>query len=135
MEFRNNKMAFYKCQPKSMFFLIIVLVFILFFIFYLSSKIKTYDHFITKGVVVCDNDCLITVFIPTNIDPLKFELNGKITDLVITDKVLEVNQDEMVSYYRLTINCNENFSHNEIVNFNFYYNKQSAFKKIRAKIF
>lgn len=135
MEFKNNKMAFYKYQPKKLFFLIMLLAFILFFLFYLSSKTKTYDHFITKGLVVCDKECIITVFIPTNIEPLKIKLNEKIIDGKITNKVLEVNQDEMVSYYRLAINCNEDLGHNEIVDLNFYYNKQSVFKKIRAKIF
>ena len=129
-----NKRAFIEKKPKKLFFLIFFF-FALFLLFLgVASHTESYDHYITRGYVDCRDDCFIVTVIPSHILYQKVLINNKNWNFDLVEKELQIDEENMISYYRL-IFPNDGFAPNEFVNFNFYYNKQSLLKKWIKKIF
>jgi len=131
----HNKTAFLNKKPKKLF--LFVLVFITFLILFLifSIKLECYDHYRTKGYVDCEESCVIITAIPSNIEYQKIKLNNKKWNPTLLDKKLEIDEEQMISYYKLTLSSREKRMNKEIVDLNFYYNKQRIIKKIGNLMF
>ncbi len=54
---------------------------------------------------------------------------------MILKKELKLDEENLISYFNLTIKPNLVLNNNEIINLNFYYNKQRIIRKIKEKIF
>ena len=131
----NNKTAFLKKEPKLGFSVFIFLVMILLFLlFYVSSK-EIYDTYQTRGIISCTNTCSVTTVIPSNLNFEQIALNNKKLDYQIINKELKVDEENIETYYELTLSIKEPLTNNEIVNLIFYYNKQRIITKIKEKMF
>ena len=130
----NNKEAFLREKPKKM-FLIIIIPSILLLLVVLITKFKVYDTYSTKGYSTCNDTCKIVVVIPSSLTFDKIYLNNEVAEYKIVNKQLEVDEENMVSYNKLIIETNKTFKDKEIVNVNFYYNKQRIITKIKEKMF
>ena len=62
-------------------------------------------------------------------------LNNKNLDYEFVSKELKVDEEAFASYYEITLSTKESFENNEIVNLNFYYNKEKIITKIKEKMF
>lgn len=131
----NNKNAFLKLKPYNLIF--IVILFVILFSALISFMIKndTYDNYQTKGYVTCEKECVITVLLPSNIDFDMIYLNNKKINYKIISKELKIDQENFISYNEIKFTTDEDFQNEEILEFNFYYNKQRIIKKIIDKIF
>lgn len=135
VEMFNNKNAFLKLKPYNLIF--IVILFVILFSALISFMIKndTYDNYQTKGYVTCEKECVITVLLPSNIDFDMIYLNNKKINYKIISKELKIDQENFISYNEIKFTTDEDFQNEEILEFNFYYNKQRIIKKIIDKIF
>lgn len=120
----NNKIAFLSLKPKRLFIVVIILITILVIIMYLCSQMKVYHHYFTKGYAVCDRTCYIVCLVPTDIPVEKIKLNQKEISFTMLEKTIQVDEEKMVSYYKIKFICNQKVLDKEIVNLDFYYNKQ-----------
>lgn len=120
----NNKTTFLNLKPKRLFIVVIILIIILVIILYLCSKMKIYHHYFTKGYVVCDKTCYVEALIPTDIPIEKIKLNQKEISFTMLEKTIQIDENNMVSYYKVKFVCDQNVLDKEIVNLDFYYNKQ-----------
>ncbi len=125
----NNKIAFLRLKPKKLFLLSIFLGVFLIIILFIMQSCKAYKHYLTRGYVVCSKECFIVSFVPSNIQFERITMNGKEIDYTIQDKILQIKEDEMLSYYKITFSCNEELLDKEIVELNFFYDKQSILNK------
>ena len=135
IEMFNNKNAFLRLKPYNLIF--IVIIFSILFSALISFIIKndTYDNYQTKGYVACDNECITMVLLPSNIDFDMIYFNNKKINYKMISKELKVDQENFISYYEIKFTTEEDFQDQEILEFNFYYNKQRIIKKIVEKIF
>lgn len=131
----NNKYAFLKEKPKCLFVISVIIIVFLLFIICLSLKVEVYDHYVTKGFVECSDNCKIIVAIPTEITVQKIKYNNKFIEPKILSKTLEIDQENVVSYYIYAFNNDYGLQDKEIVEFNFCYNKQRIIKKFINSIF
>jgi len=134
IEIFNNKEAFLKIKPKNLLITIISILIIFGGLITVSIKIKVFDNYQTKGYVTCENVCYVTTMVPSNIDYDLVYFNNKKINYKLVNKDLKVDQDSFISYYELQFLTNE-FQDKEIVEINFYYNKQRIIKKIKEKMF
>ena len=117
-------------------FIAVVFVFIvLLILLYYVCKVKVYDQFQTKGIVTCASTCTITVLIPSNLSYDEIWLNNKYVHFEEIEKELQVDEENLESYFKLTLATSEALTNNEIVNLTFYYNKQRIITKIKEKMF
>ncbi len=131
----NNKTAFLRMKPKMGFTVVILIFFILLYlIIYISTK-EIYDHYQTKGIVNCQNTCTIKTLLPSNFNFEQIALNNKYLDYTIISKELIVDEENYQTYFELTLSTEEDLTNNEIVDLNFYYNKQRLIVKIKEKMF
>lgn len=131
----NNKIAFLNQKPKSLFIFVILSIEILIGLIIISLKVYHYQHYLTKGYVDCSNTCVIISYVPTNIEPVKIKLNNKDWNATVLKKDVEINEEEMRSYYKITYQGNNSLKHQEIVDLNYCYQKQSVFQTLKNKIF
>lgn len=131
----NNKEAFLRLKPHKigLIITIFVLLFILTILF--SCLSFTYDNFETKGFIICDKSCQVTTSIPSNISFTEIYLNKKVINYQELKKELKVDQENYISYYEITFTTDSLFQNSEIVNLNFYYNKQRIITKLINLIF
>ncbi len=135
LELFNNKTAFLKKEPKIGFLVVIVFLILLLFLLLYICKKEIYDSYQTKGFVTCDQLCNILVVIPSDLNFDKIAQNGKYLNYEITSKELKIDEENIQTYYELTLSTDESLSNNEIVILNFYYNKQRIITKIKEKMF
>lgn len=131
----NNKVAFLKKKPKMGFIAVIFVFIVLLILLYYVCKVKVYDQFQTKGIVTCASTCTITVLIPSNLSYDEIWLNNKYIHFEEIEKELQVDEENLESYFKLTLATSEALTNNEIVNLTFYYNKQRIITKIKEKMF
>ena len=134
LDIYNNKTSFMKLRPRKktlVFILIIILT--LSFLLYLLITTKIYDNYQTKGYIICEQECLLTTYIPSNISFNKISFNDKIYSYKIISIYLD--EENFNSFLKLTINVAHNFLDKEIVNLNIYYNKESIFTKLKKRMF
>ena len=135
----NNKYAFLKKQPKYEFIITIMISLLLFILLnYINTK-EIYNHYKTKGLVSCSNSvdtsCTIKTALPTNINFDLITLNNNYLDYEILSKELIVDEQNYQTFYELTLSTNTSLTNQEIVDLNFYYNKQRIITKIKEKMF
>lgn len=129
----NNKESFLRTKPHMLcLILIILLSFIILLV--LSIKIKVYDNYETKGIYTCNNECYLEVVVPSNIFYQEIEVNKKLVSFKVLSEDLEIDKDNMISYIKLKLDLDSTFKEQEIVDVNFYYNKQRIITKIKEKI-
>ena len=135
IEIFNNKTAFQATKPKNL-TLILILIFISFsiLIIYLTQT-KIYDNYSTQGIVTCNDTCYITTYIPSTITFDYLTINNKKTSYQIIDSQIIIPEDSFESLKKLSITTNNNYEANEILNLNFYYNKQRIITKMLNKAF
>lgn len=131
----NNKTSFLLNKPKHLWLLILFVIAVIIAIIIVSVKIKVFDSYQTKGYVECDKNCLVNVNIPSNINYEKIKINNKDIKFTEIKRELELDKDNLISYYQIKLNCNIPLQSNEIVNLTFYYNKQRIFTKIKNHMF
>jgi len=135
LDIYHNKGAFLKEKPKNLFFISLLFVSFLLLFLVLSFKTETYDHYLTKGYVKCEGSCILTTFLPTNISYQKIKINDQDWSPIIIEKEVEISEENMMSYYRISFSMDNTFLDNEIVDLNFYYHKQRLLNKIWQKMF
>ena len=131
----QNKQAFLRKKPKNLFLVTIMLIIILLVILVISLKIEVYDHYLMRGYVSCSDDCKIIVADPTNIDIQKIKYNNKYIKPNILSKTIEIDEENVSSYYLYNFANIDGLVDKEIVLFNFCYNKQRLLKKFINSIF
>lgn len=131
----NNKTAFLKKKPTIGLSIIIFLLFILLFLLAYVCKKEIYDNYQAKGIVSCNETCTITTAIPSNLNFEQITLNNKNLNYELISKELKVDQGNYTTYYEIILSTQESLLNNEIVNLNFYYNKQKIITKIKEKMF
>lgn len=131
----NNKTAFLNKKPKQVIWIIrIVLILIIISIIY-SLNTKVYSNYRTKGYIFCKETCEIITMIPTNIEYEKVSINNQDKEISIIRKEVMIDEENMESFYKLYFKSSEKFLDKEIIDLNFYYNKESLFTKIKKKLF
>ena len=130
----NNKIAFLKIKPKLGFLIVIFIIVILLTLVSYMNKVEVYDHYQAKGIVSCTNICTITTAIPTNLDFSLITINNKNLKYEIIKKELKANEQNYTTYYEMVLSTSNNLNNNEIVDLNFYYNKQRIITKIKNKM-
>ncbi len=135
LDLLNNKQAFLKEKPKIGFIVTIVMTIILLMLLIYICQREVYDNYQTKGIVSCNEKCTITTVIPSNLNFEQVVVNNKNIHYEIIGKELRVDEKNYLSYYDLTLSTSLSFSNNEIVDLNFYYNKQRIITKIKDKMF
>lgn len=133
-EMLDNKISFGYMRPKKpkIFWFIILLLILL---IVLMIKVKVRDNYQTKGYVTCSDTCLITTYIPTNIDYQEIYLNNKKYNEKIVSQNLTVDKENIISYFELVLHSTNDFQDGEIIDVNFYYQKQRLIVKIKNLIF
>lgn len=131
----QNKKAFLDEKPKKLFFISLSFIVFIIFILIISLKVDVYDHYLTKGYVDCSDACKVIVAVPTNIDIKKIKVNNKYLKLNILSKTIEIDEENVISYYLYNFFNDYGFEDKEILDFNFYYNKQRILKKFINSIF
>lgn len=135
LDLYNNKNAFLKKQPKYEFIIVVLSASLLLWLLYYMCSNYVYDHYQTKGIVLCDDKCIIKTTVSTEIDFEKINLNNKDLNYEIIEQELIVDEENYLTYYELTLSIEDNLTNNEIVDLNFYYNKQRIITKIKEKMF
>lgn len=133
VDITNTKIAFLKNKPKMYKLATIIIVFLILLI-YSSYKIKIYDNYQTKGYITCESICSLVVSIPSDISFSKINVNNKELDYNTYLEELVVDEVNLVSYKKITLDIN-GYQDKEIVDVNFYYNKQRIISKIIKKMF
>ena len=131
----QNKQAFLRKKPKNLFLVSIMFILLLLIVLVISLKVEVYDHYLTRGYVNCSENCKIIVAIPTNIDIQKIKFNKKYIKPNILSKTIEIDKENVISYYLYTFTNIYGLEDKEIVELNFCYNKQRLLKKIINSIF
>ncbi len=131
----NNKVAFLKIKPRIGFLVVILMLIALLFLLIFMYKVKVYDHYQTKGVANCTDTCTITTAIPTNLNFALLAINNRTSTYEIIKKELKVDNKSYETYYEIVLSVSNDFHNNEVVNLNFYYNKQRIITKIKDKMF
>ena len=131
----NNKTAFLNKSPRIGWILIISLLCILLFMFIYMCKKEIYDSYQARGVASCNDVCTITTAIPFSLNFEQIILNNKNLDYELISKELKIDEANYLSYYEITLSVKESLLDGEIVNLNFYYNKQKIITKIKEKMF
>lgn len=131
----NNKIAFLKTKPKIGFLIVILIIIILLVLVSYMNKVEVYDHYQTKGIVSCTNNCTITTAIPTNLDFSLITINNENLNYEIIQKEVKIDEQNYETYYEILLSTSNDLNNNEIVDLNFYYNKQRIMTKIKNKMF
>ncbi len=131
----NNKESFRMKNPKKLWLVLIISIAVFIILIILIYKLQIYDNYQTKGYVICEDTCRVETYIPTNIKVDKISLNNKNLKYKVLSQKLQVDEKSLTSYYELTLKVNKTLSNNEILELNFYYNKQRIIKKIINKVF
>ncbi|MCM1052853.1 MAG: hypothetical protein NC483_02615 [Ruminococcus sp.] len=131
----NNKQAFLLKKPHKLWLLVLLITVVITLLVYIMIRLRIYDNYQTKGYVTCNSDCFINVMIPSNITFDKISINSKNMEYIVLKKELKLDEENLISYFDLTIKTNLVLNDKEIINLNFYYNKQRIIKKIKEKIF
>lgn len=131
----QNKQAFLRKKPKNLFLVSIMFILLLLVVLAISLKVEVYDHYLTRGYVNCRENCKIIVAIPTNIDIQKIKFNKKYIKPNILSKTIEIDKENVISYYLYTFTNIYGLEDKEIVELNFCYNKQRLLKKFINSIF
>lgn len=134
MNILENKYAFTNLKPKKPIILIVLLLLSI-LIFILLFKIKVYDNYQTKGYVSCNNSCTIKAFIPTDINYKEIAVNNKKVNYQVMSSEIKVDEQNLISYLELSIKVEAKVKEEEIVNLNFYYQKQRLITKLRNFMF
>ena len=135
MNVYNNKYAFLNEKPKKLFIAFIIMNVILLILLLLCIKIKIYDNYQAKGYVKCEKTCVIVTIVPSNINIEKIKENNKYLDYEIIKKELKIDEENYISYNNIVLKTDRSYQDKEIIDLNFYYNKQRIIKKIVKKIF
>ena len=136
LDLLNNKVAFLKLKPKISFLIIPFILLLFLGLIYYTYQKEIYDTYQTRGIVSCEDTCNITAAIPTNIIDFKeIMLNNNNLSYHLESKELKIDENNYVSYYELVLSTPLSLTDKEIVNLNFYYNKQRIITKIKDKMF
>ena len=131
----NNKESFLRNEPRMFFKLLLCLIIISFIFLIILSFIKIYDHHQTKGYATCSDTCIITTYIPSEIKYDFISFNNKNIDYKILREEIIISEEEMRTIKKITIETDNIFLDQEIINLNFYYNKQRIIIKIKDMMF
>ena len=132
----NNKEAFKKIAPLNITIIILFMLTLIGLILVIKFKTKIYDNYQAKGYITCTTSCTLTVLYPSTITYDLLTINNK--NLVAKKESEEIVIDEvnLISYKKLILSIPNNiFTDQEIVNVNFYYNKQRIINKLLKLIF
>lgn len=130
-----NKQAFLRKKPKNLFLITILIIIFLLVILFISLKVEVYDHYLTRGYIECNGTCNAVVVVPTSIDIQKLKINNKYLKPNILSKTIEIDEENVISYYLYNFQMDDSFQDKEIVDFNICYNKQRILKKFINSIF
>ena len=133
----NNKTSFITLKPLKKKLLVFIIIIILFFLFglYLIITTKIYDNYQTKGYIMCEDTCYLITYIPSNIPDNNIYFNNKSYDYQIISKEIYFDEQAMNSLIKLTLKVSHDFLNKEIINLNFYYNKERIITKIKERMF
>lgn len=131
----DNKEAFLKLKPKRLIILFILIILVIIVITIFIIKIKAYDNYQTKGYINCEKECFIETLIPTSIAYEKIKIDNKDITYSLINKEIVIDKENYISYYKITLKSDLEYSNNEIIDINFYYNKQRIIEKIKDKMF
>ena len=135
IEIYNNKQAFLQTKPRNLsLILLIILLSIIILIIYLTFT-KIYDNYSTNGVINCNDNCTLTTYIPSSITYDYLTINNKKKNYQILSQEIFIPQDTLISLNKIVFQVYNDYQDNEIVNLNFYYNKQRMIKKMLDKAF
>lgn len=131
---QENKQSFLALKPKkSKLFIFMILIF--FSLLILSIKIKVYDNYQSKGYVSCNNRCTLTTILTTDIDYNEIYISNKKKTLELESSLVKIDEEQYISYRELIFKLDDSYQDGEIVQVNFYYNKQRFIQKIKKLIF
>lgn len=131
----QNKEAFLSEKPAKLFVLSLLIIIFSICLILLLAKKESYDHYLTKGIVKCEENCKVIVAVPTNIQFTKIKYNNKYWSPKILSKEIKIDEEQVISYNIYTLESNFNFEDKEIIDLNICYNKQRILKKFIKKIF
>ncbi len=131
----NNKEAFLNEKPKYGFIVVILLIVVFLLIILYMCKTDIYDNYQTKGYISCNDSCVVITTIPSNLSYEKIDLNNKSLDYEIVNSELILDEVNYETYYKITISSSYVGQNNEIVDLNFYCNKQRIITKIKNNMF
>ena len=135
VEIFNNKQAFLKTKPRNLsLILLIILLCIIILLIYLTFT-KIYDNYTTNGVVTCENTCILTTYIPSNINYDYLTINNEKKNYEVLSHEIVIPEDTLISLDKVIFNIHNDYEDKEIVNLNFYYNKQRMITKMFNKAF
>lgn len=130
-----NKQAFLRKKPKNLFLIALLIIIFLIISLFVSLKVEVYDHYLTRGYIECSDTCKATLVVPTSVDIQKLKINNKYFKLNILAKTIEIDEENVISYYLYILQMDNSFQDKEIVDFNICYNKQRILKKFINSIF
>lgn len=135
LELFNNKTAFLKKEPQIGWILILLIILILLCLLKFTCQKEIYDSYQTKGIVTCSDTCLITTAIPTTLNFEKLAMNHQNLDYEVISKELKIDEENYQTFYEITLSVKKDLTNHEVVDLNFYYNKQRIITKIKDKMF
>ncbi|MCI8670725.1 MAG: hypothetical protein HFI36_01665 [Bacilli bacterium] len=135
LELLDNKESFRRVKPNKHIFLIVILLVVIIGFIIIIIKVQVSDNYQTKGYVDCTDKCVIKTAIPSYVSYEKLSINKKFKNFHILDKELKIDEEHFTSYYEITIELEDVLNDKEIVELNFYYNKQRIIEKIKDYMF
>ena len=131
----NNKTSFLKLKPRKTIYILLFFIIIIIFTLIRISFIKVYDNYLTKGYITCNDKCFLTTFLPSNIEYQKITFNNKNYKYKILTNEISFDEANMISLRKLEIEVKHEYLNEEIVDINFYYNKQRIVEKVKEDMF
>lgn len=135
LEIYNNKKSFQNLKPKNLWLLALLIFITILSLIIISIKVKTYDNYLVKGYVKCNEICYVITLVPTSLDIENLKINNKKVNYEILNSEIKLDEENMISYNEITLKPNIKLQDKEILNLNFYYHKQRIITKIKNKIF
>ena len=127
--------TFIYLKPKKIiwfwFLVLIIFSFLLTYLFNLSIS----DVYETKGYFECDNICKITSIVPEMIEPNEIKVNAKTIQYEDISYENMIDENNMQSYYKISILSEEKVLSPELVNIAFYYHKDKMITKVLEYLF
>ena len=124
LELLDNKESFRRVKPNKHIFLIVILLVVIIGFIIIIIKVQVSDNYQTKGYVDC-----------SYVSYEKLSINKKFKNFHILDKELKIDEEHFTSFYEITIELEDVLNDKEIVELNFYYNKQRIIEKIKDYMF
>ncbi len=135
VEIFNNKQAFLKTKPRNLSLILLIILFCCLILLIYLTFTKIYDNYPTTGFISCNDTCVLTTYLPSTITYDYLTINNKKKNYEILSQDIVIPEDTLISLKKIIYQVNNDYLDNEIVNLNFYYNKQRIINKILTKVF